>query len=71
MSIFHDNSSGILGEQLRIQAKCFHPSGTFRELKKDDIEQSIADRFEEQVRRNADKVAVKSRNPERTYDALI
>lgn len=54
MNTLYDNSSGILGELLRVQAKCFHPSGTFRVFKKDDVEQSIPDHFEEQVRRNVD-----------------
>ena len=56
MNTLYDNSSGILGELLRVQAKCFHPSGTFRVFKKDDVEQSMPDHFEEQVRRNVDKV---------------
>ena len=46
--------AGLPQEQEAIRAKCFHPTGTFIEFKKEEIEQSIPDRFEEQVRRCAD-----------------
>lgn len=33
-------------EQEAIQAKCFHPSGTFVEFPTEEVEQSIPERFE-------------------------
>ena len=38
-------------EQEAIRAKCFHPSGTFVEFLKEEIEQSIPERFEKIVRK--------------------
>ena len=57
-------------EQQAIRAKCFHPTGTFVEFNKEEIEQSIADRFEEQVRRYPDRLAVKTEKEELTYEEL-
>ena len=57
-------------EQQAIRDKCFHPSGTFVEFKKEDVEQSIPDRFEEQVAKYPNRVAVKTRNHTLTYDEL-
>ncbi len=57
-------------EQQAIRAKCFHPSGVSVEFKKEEIEQSIPDRFEQQVAKYPDRIAVKTRNYMLTYDAL-
>jgi hypothetical protein len=38
-------------EQQAIRAKCFHPAGTFIEFPREEIEQSIAERFGKIVRR--------------------
>ena len=57
-------------EQDAIRAKCFHPSGSFIEFKKEEIEQSIPERFEQIVRRYPDRIAVKTRNYVLTYDLL-
>ncbi len=57
-------------EQRSIRAKCFHPSGSFVEFRKEEIEQSIPDRFEQQVAKYPDRIAVKTRNHQFTYDAL-
>ena len=56
--------------QLAIQAKCFHPTGTFIEFQKDEIEQSIPDRFEAQVRMHSNRLAVKTRSHQLTYEEL-
>ncbi|MFQ5853749.1 MAG: AMP-binding protein, partial [Candidatus Binatia bacterium] len=56
--------------QQAIRAKCFHPSGTFIEFKKEEIEQSIPDRFEQMVRMYPDRLAVKTRDHQLTYDEL-
>ena len=55
-------------EQLAIRAKCFHSSNSFIPFKKDDIEQSIPNRFEQQVEKYPDRVAIKSKNHTLTYD---
>jgi len=62
-------SDPALGQQCN-QAKCFHPSDTFVEFKKEEIEQSIPDRFQQQVGRYSDRLAVKTRNDTLNYDAL-
>jgi amino acid adenylation domain-containing protein len=56
--------------QRSIQAKCFHPSGSFVEFKREEIEQSIPSRFERQVAKYPDRVAVKTRNHTLTYYEL-
>jgi amino acid adenylation domain-containing protein len=70
MNEFTRNSTTLPPEQEAIQVKCFHPSGTFVEFEKEEIEQSISNRFERQVHRNLDRLAVRTRSHELTYDAL-
>ncbi len=53
-----------------LQAKCFHSTGTFVEFNKDEIEQSIPKRFEEQARKYSNRTAVVTRNQTLTYDQL-
>jgi amino acid adenylation domain-containing protein len=57
-------------EQAAIRAKCFHPKGKFVEFKKEEVEQSIPERFEKIVRQFPARVAVKTRNSIQTYDEL-
>jgi amino acid adenylation domain-containing protein len=57
-------------EQQAIRAKCFHPSGSFVEFRKEEIEQSIPSRFEKIVAQYPDRIAVKTKNYTLTYDAL-
>ena len=57
-------------EQEAIRAKWFHPTGNFVEFKKEQIEQSIPERFEQQVARYPVRIAVKNKNQTLTYDAL-
>ena len=57
-------------EQLRVLSKCKHPKGTFVPFRKEEIEQSISDRFEKQVEQYPDRIAVKSRYRELTYKML-
>ena len=57
-------------EQQAIRAKCFHPSRTFVEFKKEEIEQSIPDRFEKIVGKYPERIAVKTRNHTLCYDAV-
>jgi amino acid adenylation domain-containing protein len=57
-------------EQEAIRAKCFHPTGTFVEFPREEIEQSIPQRFEKIVRMYPDRIAVKTNTHEFTYDTL-
>jgi amino acid adenylation domain-containing protein len=57
-------------EQEAIRATCFHPTGTFVEFQKDEIEQSIPARFESIVRRYPDRIAVRSNNQTLSYSQL-
>ena len=56
--------------QQAVREKCFHPSGTFVEFTKEEIEQSIPERFEKIVRMYPNRIAVKTRQHELTYDML-
>ena len=51
MSGLSRHAVDIPPKQQAIRDKCFHSTGTFIEFKKEETEQSIPDRFEEQVRR--------------------
>src|SRR6266545_6124232 len=62
--------TNLPAEQQAIWAKCFHPTGTFVEFAKEEVEQSIPDRFEKIVRMYPNHVAVKANGEEITYDAL-
>jgi len=57
-------------KQEAIPAKCFHPSGTFVEFPKEEIEQSIPDRFEQIVAAHSGRLAVKTNRAELTYEEL-
>ena len=46
------------------------PTNPFIEFKKEEIEQSIPDRFEKMVRMYPDRLAVKTRNQRLTYNEL-
>jgi non-ribosomal peptide synthetase component F len=46
------------------------PTNLFVEFRKEDTEQSISNRFEEQARRYPHRLAVKTKNQRLTYDAL-
>ena len=53
-----------------IGAKCFHPSGTFVEFKKEEVERSIPERFEKIVQMYPDRLAVKMGDQSVTYSEL-
>jgi amino acid adenylation domain-containing protein len=61
---------GIPKAQQVIRAKCFHPTGRFVPFTMEAIEQSIPARFEQQVRRHANRLAVKTRDQALTYAEL-
>jgi amino acid adenylation domain-containing protein len=46
------------------------PTNAFVEFKEEDVEQSIADRFEQQVRRYPDRLAIKTKSQKFTYYEL-
>jgi amino acid adenylation domain-containing protein len=70
MNTFQVNAASIPEEQLRIREKCYHPSGAFEEFKKEGIDQSILDRFEQQVQLYPHRLAVKTKDQILSYDAL-
>ena len=70
MSDLSGVAQGLPPEQRAVQAKCFHPSGSFIEFRKEDVEQSIPARFEQQVRRYPDRLAIKTPCHILTYEAL-
>lgn len=70
MSDFSKLSADLPQEQQAIQAKCFHPTGTFVAIKKEEVERSIPARFEKIARAYADRIAVKAGDQLLTFDAL-
>jgi amino acid adenylation domain-containing protein len=70
MPITSSDVVGLPPEQKALRARCFHPIEPFIEFCREEIEQSIADRFEDQVRKHSQRLAVKTRDRELTYDEL-
>ncbi len=52
------------------QSRLFHPANDFIRFEKEETEQSIPQRFEQQVSRYPDRLAVKTRSHQLTYAAL-
>jgi amino acid adenylation domain-containing protein len=57
-------------EQLRIRAKCVHPTGRFVPFESMAIERSISERFEQMVALHPDRIAVSTTTQVLTYDEL-
>jgi amino acid adenylation domain-containing protein len=57
-------------DQQALRAQCFHPSGSFVEFKKEEVEQSIPSRFERRVSEGPDRIAVKSEKWRLSYAEL-
>ena len=57
-------------QQEALRARCYHPTEPFLEFPREEIEQSIAARFEDQVRKHSHRLAVKSGETKLTYDEL-
>jgi amino acid adenylation domain-containing protein len=57
-------------EQLRIRAKCVHPTGSFVPFESAAIERSISERFEQIVALHPDRIAVSTTTQVLTYDEL-
>lgn len=58
------NTNTELPEQMAIRDKCFYPTRTFIEFKKDEIEQPIPDGFDEQACLDPQRLAVKTKKEE-------
>jgi amino acid adenylation domain-containing protein len=56
--------------QQAIRAKCFHPTGMFVEFPREEVEQSIPQRFEQMVSRYPDRIAVQTKRHVLTYAEL-
>lgn len=56
--------------QQKIISSCFHPTGTFVALPKDEIEQPVPRRFEQQVLEHPQRLAIKSKRYHWNYDDL-
>ena len=70
MSIPQGFEAAIPERQRAIWERCFHRSGAFVEFAREDIEQSIPDRFEHIASTYTDRLAVKDSVCELTYDEL-
>jgi amino acid adenylation domain-containing protein len=53
-----------------VRAKCYHGNGTFVEFSRDEIEQSIPERFEKTVRQFPERTAVENTRHHLTYREL-
>jgi acyl carrier protein len=62
--------SDLLPVQEARRAKCFHPSGTFVEFSKEEVEQSIPQRFQKIVGLYSSRVAVKMGDRSLTFEGL-
>ena len=71
MTHFSSDAPAIIPcDQLHIRAKCRHPSGKFEEFRKEEIEKSIPERFEQQAKRYGDRLAIKTPNYQLRYKEL-
>src|SRR5688572_10852794 len=70
MSNSSNHGLSLPPEQEAIRAKSFHPSGTFVEFPKEDVEKSIPERFEKVVTRFPDHLAIKSEDQTLTYSQV-
>jgi amino acid adenylation domain-containing protein len=70
MSDFVYHFPNLPPEQQAIRNKCFHPTGTFVEFPKEELDQSIAERFEKIVAKYRDRIAIKTTDQTLTYDEL-
>ena len=64
------NQTSLPPDQQAIRNNCFHPSGIFVEFSKEEVGQSIPERFEKIVQRYPDRLAVKMGDCALTYDEL-
>jgi len=65
-----DKNLQVSLKQQVIREKCFHPAGTFVEFPKEEVEQSIPERFQKIVQLYPDRIAVETINRAVTYSEL-
>jgi|SRR5580765_1177503 non-ribosomal peptide synthetase component F len=70
MSDFSHRVTNLPPEQQAIRDKCFHPSGTFVEFSKEDVETSIPALFEKIVRKHANLLGGENGGRIADYDEL-
>jgi amino acid adenylation domain-containing protein len=70
MSLYGRLQAQLPPEQQAIRARCWHPSNTFVEFTPAVIEQSIVQRFEQQVHQYPQRLALKTRHHTFTYTAV-
>ena len=70
MSNLTANSTRLPPGQQAIRDKCFHPTGTFVEFAKEEVEQSIPERFEKIACLYPDRIAIKTKQKTITYAEL-
>ena len=58
----------FLNQQEIIQNKLRHPAGSFQRFEKNEIEQSIPERFEKQVEKYSDRIAISDGERKITYE---
>jgi amino acid adenylation domain-containing protein len=56
--------------QQAVRDKCRHPTGIFFEFRKEAIEQSIPERFEQQVCKHPNRLAIETESQQLSYTAL-
>jgi len=64
------NSHQIPKEQQALRDRYVHPSGTWLEFRGEDVEQSVSSRFEKQVQKYGQRLAVKRDEHELSYHQL-
>src|SRR5205807_305911 len=62
--------TAVPSQELPVPGRRTGPTNPFLEFRKEKIEQSIPERFEQQVRRYPDRLAAKTRSEEIRYEAL-
>src|SRR4028118_854717 len=69
--MMNDDLSGLPAELRHPErVRRVHPTNVFSRFEKEDTEQSIPQRFEQQVSRYPDRLAVKTRSHQLSYAAL-
>src|SRR5688500_9286970 len=61
---------GFPESQQAVKNKCLHPTGIFFEFKKEEIEQPIPKRFDQQVCKHSHRLAIETRSQQLSYAAL-
>ena len=70
MSNLTANQTRLPPEQEAIRAKCFHPTGKFEDFPREEIEQSIPERFDKMAAKYPSRLAIKTKTHTVTYDEL-